>query len=181
MKARQITVMALYLAIIILSGLFQIPTPLGIPIVLQNMVCALGGALLGKKYGTLTALVFVLCVAIGLPVLPGGRGGAAIFFGITGSFFIGYVLSPFFIGLALEKIRSRSYPTYFIVFWIFGALFINLTGILSLSIHSGGIGAAWKAILGFIPGDTIKALLVAWIAKRLLATKNFNSFLKSAE
>lgn len=170
MKTKQMTAMALYLAIIILSGLFAIPTPVGIPIVLQNMVCALGGALLGKKHGTLTVLVFMLCIAIGLPVLPGGRGGAAIFAGATGSFFIGYILSPYLIGLAIEKWRPKNFLHYFIIFWLFGALFINLTGIPSLSYHSGGVAVAFKTILGFIPGDTVKALALAWIAERLFAT-----------
>lgn len=170
MKTKQMTIMALYLAIIIVSGLFAIPTPIGIPIVLQNMVCALGGALLGKKHGTLTVLVFILCIIIGLPVLPGGRGGAAVFAGATGSFFIGYVLSPYLIGLAIEKCHPKNYLHYFIIFWFFGALFINLTGIPSLSYHSGGVSVALKSILGFIPGDTVKAVAVAWITQRLLAT-----------
>ncbi|MDD7363615.1 MAG: biotin transporter BioY [Peptoniphilus sp.] len=179
MKTRQLTVMALYLALIIISGLFAIPTPMGIPIVLQNMVCALGGALLGKKHGTMVVLVFILCILIGLPVLPGGRSGAAVFAGATGSFFIGYVLSPFLIGLALEKVKSRTYVTYFIIFWLFGALFINLTGIPSLSYHSGGTTAALKTILAFMPGDTIKAFAVAWVAQRLLATGKFKSLAES--
>lgn len=170
MKTKQLTVMALYLAVIIVSGLFAIPTPMGIPIVLQNMVCALGGALLGKKHGTLTVLVFILCILIGLPVLPGGRGGAAIFAGATGSFFIGYILSPYFIGLAIEKCHPKTIWHYFIIFWLFGALFINLTGIPSLSYHSGGIAVAFKTILGFIPGDTVKAIAVAWITERVFAS-----------
>ncbi|MFR6436827.1 MAG: biotin transporter BioY, partial [Peptoniphilaceae bacterium] len=70
MKTKQLTTMAMYLAIIILSGLLVIPTPLGVPIVLQNMVCALAGAVLGKKNGTFTVFIFLLCIAIGLPVLP---------------------------------------------------------------------------------------------------------------
>lgn len=170
MKTKQLTVMALYLAMIIVSGLFAIPTPVGIPIVLQNMVCTLGGALLGKKYGTLTVLVFILCIAIGLPVLPGGRGGVAVFAGVTGSFFIGYLLSPYFVGLAIEKCHPKNFFHYFIIFWIFGVLFTNLTGIPSLSYHGDGVMMAIKTIMGFIPGGTVKAIGVAWIAERLLST-----------
>ena len=171
MKTKHLTAMAMYLALIILSGLLIIPTPVGVPIVLQNMVCAMAGAVLGKKHGTLTVLVFLLCIALGLPVLPGGRGGAAVFLGATGSYFIGYLLSPYFVGLALEKVTNRSYVTYLIVFVLFGALLINFSGLLSLYNNSESLSAAFKTMIAFIPVDLIKAVPVAWVAQRIYVSK----------
>lgn len=171
MKTKQLTTMAMYLALIILSGLLFIPTPFGVPVVLQNMVCAMAGAVLGKKYGTLTVFVFLLCIALGLPVLPGGRGGVAVFLGATGSYFIGYLLSPYFVGLALEKIKSRSYITFLIVFVLFGALFINFSGLLGLYNNSESFSAAFKTMITFIPVDLVKSVAVAWVAQRLYVSK----------
>lgn len=171
MKTKQLTTMAMYLAMIILSGLLVIPTPLGVPIVLQNMVCALAGAVLGKKNGTLTVFVFLLCIAIGLPVLPGGRSGAAVFFGLTGSYFIGYLLSPFFVGLALEKAKSRGYFIFLAIFVVFGALLINFSGLISLYANSENFAAAFKTMIAFVPVDLVKAVPVAWVAERLYATQ----------
>lgn len=171
MKTKQLTTMALYLAVIILSGLLVIPTPVGVPVVLQNMVCALAGAVLGKKNGTLTVFVFLLCIAIGLPVLPGGRSGVAVFFGITGSYFIGYLLSPFLIGLALEKVKSRGYLTFLFVFVLFGSLLINFSGLISLYANSESFAAAFKTMIAFVPFDLVKAVPIAWVAQRLYATE----------
>ncbi len=174
MKTKQLTTMAMYLALIIFSGLLAIPTPLGIPIILQNMICAMGGAVLGKKNGTLTVCVFLLCIAVGLPVLPGGRGGVAVFFGITGSYFIGYLLSPYAIGLALEnleKMRHRNFATFFFVFALFGALLINFTGLLSLYWTGRNLFAAFQTMIAFIPADLIKSVALAWVCERLYAAK----------
>ena len=179
MKTKQLTVMGMYLALIILSGLLIIPTPVGVPIVLQNMICAMAGAVLGKKNGTLTVFVFLLLIALGLPVLPGGRGGAAVFLGATGSYFIGYLLSPYFVGLALEKVKSRGYLTYLFVFVLFGALFINFSGLLGLYNNSESFSAAFKTMIAFIPVDLVKSLAIAWVAQRLYVSKP--KFLKESQ
>lgn len=179
MKTKHLTTVAMYLALIILSGMIAIPMPVGVPVVLQNMMLFMAGGILGKKYGTLTAAVFVLAVALGLPVLPGGRGGAAVFFGISGSFFIGYVLAPFLVGLALEKYTKRNFLTFFIVYFLLGAVLINLTGLLSMSIHSGGIKPALVAMAGFLPIDTLKAAFAAWVSERIYATGKLNAFIGS--
>ncbi len=66
-------------ALMIVSGVLTIPLPgLPVPIVLQNMMMMLAGGLLGKKFGTLAVSVFLLMVAVGFPVLSGGRGGIAV-------------------------------------------------------------------------------------------------------
>lgn len=46
----------------------------------------LAGVILGAKRGALAAVLVILLVAIGLPVLSGGRGGLAVFAGPTVGF-----------------------------------------------------------------------------------------------
>ena len=78
MKTKVLTRVTMMVALMIVSGVLTIPLPgLPVPIVLQNMMMMLAGGLLGKKYGPLAVSVFLLMVAVGFPVLSGGRGGIA--------------------------------------------------------------------------------------------------------
>lgn len=104
MKTKVLTRVTMMVALMIVSGVLTIPLPgLPVPIVLQNMMMMLAGGLLGKKYGPLAVSVFLLMVAVGLPVLSGGRGGIAVFASASGGFLVGYVLAPLVIGYLLEK------------------------------------------------------------------------------
>ena len=83
MKTKSTVLIAMMIAIIIALG-FIPGIPLGfipVPIILQNMGIMLAGALLGPKRGFLAVLIFLLLVALGLPVLSGGHGNMAVFIG----------------------------------------------------------------------------------------------------
>ena len=74
-----LTKMALFLALIIVSGMIALPVPaIGVPVVLQNMIIMLTAGFLGKKYGTITIGMFLALVFMGVPILTGGRGGLAV-------------------------------------------------------------------------------------------------------
>jgi biotin transport system substrate-specific component len=49
------------------------------PITLQSMGVVLAGAVLGARRGIWSVVLFLVLVALGLPLLAGGRGGLAVF------------------------------------------------------------------------------------------------------
>ncbi|CAA3933743.1 BioY family protein [Staphylococcus aureus] len=73
MTTKQLVYTALMTAIIAILGLVPvIPLPFSsVPIVLQNIGIFLAGVILGRKYGTLSVIVFLLLVVAGLPLLSG--------------------------------------------------------------------------------------------------------------
>lgn len=76
LSVREVTMVATMIAIIIVLGMFP-GIPLGfipVPIVLQNMGVMIAGELLGPKQGSLAVWLFLILVALGLPLLSGGRG-----------------------------------------------------------------------------------------------------------
>ncbi len=75
----------------------------GVPIVLQNIGPLLAGAILGARRGTGAVLLLLVLVAIGLPLLSGGRAGIAPFLGASGGFLLGWVLSALVTGLIVER------------------------------------------------------------------------------
>lgn len=171
MKTKHLTQVALMVAIIIVLGLFP-SIPLGFipaPIVIQNLGILLAGLLLGAKRGTLTVGIFLALVALGMPFLPGGRGGIAMFVGPTMGYLLAYFWTPMLIAglVKVTKADQHWWRTLVIVFLV-GVIFIDGLGALGLAVQSHM--SLYKALtlgLVFVPGDTIKAVLAVALAKSL--------------
>ncbi|WP_195827527.1 biotin transporter BioY, partial [Bordetella pertussis] len=93
MTTKDTVLAALFAALIVVLSLMPpIPLPaIPVPVTLQTLGAMLAGAMLGPLRGALACLLYLVLAAIGLPVLPGGRGGLGVFFGPTGGFLVGMV------------------------------------------------------------------------------------------
>ena len=169
---RALVQVALFAALIAVLGLapnFAVPVMGGVPITLQNLGIMLAGVLLGWRRGALAVLLFLFLVALGLPLLSGGRGGLGVFAGPTVGFLIGWVPAAAMTGWLTERLTGLS------VFW--AALAACLAGNVVLLYALGVPGIAIvvgipleKAVLGsavYIPGDIAKAVFTALIAQTL--------------
>lgn len=162
---------ALMTTIIIVLGLFP-GIPLGfipVTIVLQNLGVMLAGELLGPKAGTAAVGLFLLLVALGFPFLSGGRGGIVSFIGPTGGYLVAWLFVPLLVGSMLKKkFFSTKWWSEFLIVWLLGVVGVNLVGASWLAIQSH---LSWmKAVvssLAFIPGDTLKAIVAVFCARRL--------------
>ena len=119
----------------------------------------------GWRISPLAVSVFLLMVAVGFPVLSGGRGGIAIFASASGGFLLGYVLASLVIGYLLEKNWEKlTFAKAVLIFIIGGTLLIDFCGSFSMAYYMGN---SWlnglKMTLAFVPLDTVKAILAAWI------------------
>ncbi len=100
MNTRDLVLSALFAAIIVVLGILP-PITLGfipVPITAQSLGVMMAGVVLGARRGTIAVLIVLVLVAIGLPVLSGGRGGLAAFAGPTTGFLIGWVFAAFVTG-----------------------------------------------------------------------------------
>ena len=91
MSTKDIVYIALFAALTAALGLFPpitLPIAGGVPITAQSMGPMLAGALAGAKRGGLALALFALLVAIGLPLMAGGRGGFGLFLTPSGGFTI---------------------------------------------------------------------------------------------
>ena len=76
---KNIVIIALFAALIAALGLVpKFTLASGIPITAQSMGIMLCGTVLGSRRGALAVLLFLLLVALGLPLLAGGRGGLGV-------------------------------------------------------------------------------------------------------
>ena len=98
----KIAFIALFAAIVCIGCFLRIP--LGpIPIVLQNALCILTGALLGSYLGGAPTALFLAAGLIGLPVYSGGTSGIAVWAGPTGGFLPGYLIGAVVTGFIAGK------------------------------------------------------------------------------
>ena len=74
-KTKQIVGIGVMTAIIAVLSQITIPLPTHVPVTLQTFAVALAGYFLGWKGGAVSALVYGLLGAIGVPVFAGWSGG----------------------------------------------------------------------------------------------------------
>jgi len=170
MKDRTLVQIALYAAIIAVLGLlprFDIPLAGGVPITAQSMGIMLAGVMLGAWRGALAVVLFLFMVALGAPLLAGGRGGLGVFFGPTAGFLAGWVGGAFVAGWIMQALRTQAVFASAILAAVVGGVgVVYALGIAGMVLKTGmSPAAAFSAMLVFVPGDLIKAVLVALVAQ----------------
>ncbi len=177
MHTKDIVFVSLFAAIIVVLGLIP-PITLGfipVPITAQSFGVMLAGMVLGAKRGAIAVLLVITLVTIGMPVLSGGRGGLAVYTGPTVGFFIGWVPAVLTTGFIAQTFIKRSQTNIiqlagFAIASIVGCVIVlyavGIIGVIlitGLSFYTALIGA-----MAFIPGDIIKAVLAAIVARSVL-------------
>ena len=157
---------AVFAAMIAVSNFFQIPTPIGVPIVLKNLFVVLSGTVLGSFYGGIAVLILITAGLIGIPVfvIPGGIG---VFNTPLGGYIIGYLAASLCAGLVCglpkiseKKIRPVPLIRLFIASFLGFALILACGSLYMMLLKSMTIKAAFLAgTTPFIIGDLIKLAL----------------------
>lgn len=137
----------------------------GVPITLQTLGVMLVGCLLGARRGAYTLLLFILLVAVGLPLLSGGRGGLAVFAGPSGGFIIGWLLGAFVTGWLVERMLPKLTVFKALLACLAGGIVaVYAVGLPYWAVAIGSLPAALAQSVVFLPGDLAKAVVVAFIA-----------------
>lgn len=166
MSTRDIVHIALFAAFMAVLGAFpplMLPI-IAIPITAQSMGPMLAGGILGAKRGALSMLLFAALVAIGLPLLSGGRGGLAPFVGPWSGFIYGWIAAAFVTGLLTERFWQRiSFVSAFAISVVGGIGVVYAIGVPWFAVMSGlnVVDAFVASAIAFIPGDLVKAGIAA--------------------
>ncbi|WP_074381070.1 biotin transporter BioY [Bartonella doshiae] len=169
MNTKDLTYIALFAAIYAVLGFFPpifLPFLLGVPITAQSMGPMLAGSILGAKRGALASLLFLVLVAIGLPLLPGGRGGISVFTGVTGGYLISFPFAAFFIGFMVELFWQRlNFITLFVINTVGGIGIVYAFGIPWMAyITKVSLLKALTVSSGFMIGGFVKVFIASFIA-----------------
>ena len=170
-RAYRIALVALFAALMAAFGLIpKIDLPLGVPITAQTLAVSLAGCMLGATLGFQSMLLFLAAVALGLPLLSGGRGGMGVFFSASAGYILSWPLSALVTGLIMRAMSPPGSSPKRLAFNAFCASVIGGIGVM----HTLGVlglmllaklsfTQAFVGTLVFVPGDLIKCVLVAVI------------------
>ncbi|MFW8645939.1 biotin transporter BioY [Rhizobium beringeri] len=177
MSTRDLVLTALFAAIIVALGLLP-PISLGfipVPITAQSLGVMMAGVVLGARRGAIAVLIVLVLVAIGLPVLSGGRGGLAIFASPTAGFLIGWIFAAFVTGYLSERLVNHQQSalvqtvSFFLTAMAGGIVVLYAFGIPYLATVAGlGFTKAFVGSMAFIPGDVIKAFVAALLGRAVM-------------
>lgn len=169
LEAADIARIAVFAALIAVLGLPGSINVGAVPITAQTLGVMLAGAVLGARRGAIAVVVVLVLVAIGLPLLSGGRGGLGVFVAPSAGYLLGWIVGAFVVGLIVRRGASR--PTWWRVALgsiVGGILVVYLFGIPIQSALTGlPLGETIITSLIFIPGDLIKAALTVLITMSL--------------
>jgi len=167
---KNVTQIALFAALIAALGLIpQLTLAFGVPITAQSLGVMLCGTVLGARRGALAVLLFVGLVALGLPLLAGGRGGLGLFTSPTAGFLIGFPIAAYVTGLMMERLSGMNMTVAGGLSAIVGGVVVlYVFGIMGMAIVlDRSVGDAALLVTAFIPGDLIKAVLAGLITSAL--------------
>ncbi|MFC7490994.1 MULTISPECIES: biotin transporter BioY [unclassified Knoellia] len=168
LKSRDLALIAIFAGVIAALGLIPAVSPFGgsVPITAQSMGIMLAGAILGAKRGALSVLLLLALVAIGLPLLSGGRGGLGVFAGPSVGYLIGFPLAAWLIGRLTESIGRPYRLTLGVMANILGGVIaLNVVGIVGMAIVlEVSLVKATALAAVFMPGDLVKAVVTAFVA-----------------
>lgn len=169
MKTKSMILVAIFAALTsVLALLPAIPLPFSpVPITFQVLGVFLAGAILGKKLGALSILVYLLLGSIGLPVFAGGNAGFSVILGPTGGYLIGFPIAAFLCGWFIElgDAKKITRPFAYALSILLGILSIYIIGTIQLSLVLGlSLQKAFMiGSLPYIPLDLVKIVLAFMI------------------
>ncbi|MFY0682328.1 MAG: biotin transporter BioY [Thalassovita sp.] len=171
---RNLVLIALFAALIAALGLIpKFDLASGVPISAQSLGVMLCGTVLGAKRGALAVLLFLALVALGLPLLAGGRGGLGVFSGVTFGYLIGFPVGAFVTGYLADSWRARGGWIFTSVAAFVGCVVVlNVLGIIGMSIKlDKTLAEATLLATPFIPGDVVKCVLAGLMTQALFKAR----------
>jgi biotin transport system substrate-specific component len=105
-------------------------------------------------------------VAAGLPLLSGGRGGLAVFFGPSAGYLFGWVLGAAAIGWLVQR-RLPAYPLWWggLANVLGGIGVVYLIGVpVQAAVTGTSVWVAAVSSLAFLPGDALKVVIATAVA-----------------
>lgn len=148
-----------------------------VPITAQTFAVLCSGLFLGKKYGCLSQILYIVLGVAFIPWFGGMTGGLDIFLGSTCGFLIGFVIASYFIGAITEKYaNARNFTKMAVVIGVANFALIYIPGLAGLALwysltQGTTIAVTDLLMMGLVPfilGDIVKILGAAGVSKVFL-------------
>lgn len=169
METKSIVYIALFAALTAALGLMPPISFAGLalpPITAQSLGVMLAGSIAGARRGGLALLLFIVLVAVGLPLLSGGRGGFGVFAGASGGFLLAWPISAAVIGWLIGRNPTTDFAKLALSIAIGGIVVMYAIGIPWMALVANlPLGKAITIMLAYVPGDIVKVILATIITR----------------
>jgi biotin transport system substrate-specific component len=159
----------IFTGLIYLGANIRIPIQ-PVPVTLQTLFVILAGAVLGRGFGALSSMLYIMLGLAGVEIFAGNPTGWAVLSGPTGGYLIGFIAAPLLIGRLLSRRSSIAWAG---LAFSLGTLLILALGVLHLTLFfthdlavSLNIGL-WP----FLIGDALKIAAACSIFKSFQAIR----------
>ena len=173
-KTRNMTKMALCVALLAISSYLSFPLPFTPAMVVGTTIIVNMSAFVLKPNDAFLVIVAWLIVgAVGVPVLPGGSAGLGRLVGPTGGFYVAFAVAAWLMSKLLNG--SNSFKKMVFLGIVVGMPVIYIGGCISMFLvaHMNVWATLVAAVFPFIFGDVVKVVAGAFLATRI------NAFLKN--
>lgn len=149
-----------------------------VPITGQTLAVLLAGVLLGRRWGGASMAIYAILGVAGIPWFNGWTSGL----GVTGGYFIGFILAALFLGYFTDKYIKSRYFFSMLGLMIFASMvLVYVPGVIWLGLWLNmvtGTAVSISALLAmgvvpFIIGDVIKVILAAGITRMVTPKTNY--------
>lgn len=150
-QTKKMAEVGLFAALLAVLAQIAIPLPAGVPFTLQTFGVALLGMVLGRRWGSISFLLYFGMGCIGVPVFANLQGGLGVLFGKTGGFLIGFFILVILCGTKTKNKWQK------ILLGLIGLAGVYLCGAMQLSYLTGmsivqafviaGLPYLWKDVL----------------------------------
>jgi biotin transport system substrate-specific component len=167
LQLREMILIGIFAALMVVGAMIKIPTPFGVPITFQLFFSVYAGLLLGAKAGFLSQLIYILLGLVGLPVFTLG-GGIHYIFNPTFGYIIGFAVASLVIGLLVDRKTQINFiyllgisSVGFLAIYLIGNVYLYFIKDLYLNKPASLIGI-FKSMTPFMIKDFILLTIAAY-------------------
>lgn len=156
---------ALFAAVCAVCSQLTIPIQ-PVPITLGTFAALMAGGFLGKRYGLISLIIYLILGMAGVPVFSMMRAGFSVLAGPSGGFIVGFAPMAFVVGFVMEK-WGDSFKNMLLATVLGTAVCYAMGLAWFMFLTSTGIWPSMvMCMFPFLPGDLAKIVLASFLVSK---------------
>ncbi|WP_308017516.1 biotin transporter BioY [Alkalihalobacillus deserti] len=150
-----------------------------VPVTMQTLFSILAGALLGRRFGSLAMIVYLLVGLVGFPVFAQFSGGLRTLVSPTFGFLLSFIIVAFVTGLIIEKRKEKNLVTFLlacfaglIINYVVGTHYMYFAFQLLANLEAVSYQMVWSWMAAPAVKDIILTIFAAILSTRIYGTVN---------
>ncbi|HOI72313.1 MAG TPA: biotin transporter BioY [Methanobacterium sp.] len=136
-----------------------------VPITLQTFAVLMAGIFLGRYWGGISMMMYLVVGLLGIPWFAGASGGIEAIISASGGYLLGFIFAALFLGYFVDRyVQSRKFLSMLGLMFFANFVLLYVPGLIQLNIwtHSatGITPGIWElllmGVLPFVAGDILK-------------------------